>query len=75
MDHCTFSPDGSWAECCARHDRRYENKRLNRSQADELLRRCIKRKSGNRVIGRTYWIGVRIFGWFFYDKAKENIVQ
>jgi len=67
-DYCTLSPDGNWGYCCKMHDKRYANKRLNRSQADELLYRCIKRKS-NRIIASIYWFGVRCFGWYFYKKA------
>ena len=68
VDNCTFSPDGNWTDCCARHDRRYENKRLTRYQADKLLYRCIKRKK-NKYIASVYFIGVRLVGWYFYKKA------
>ena len=70
MDHCTLSPDGNWAKCCARHDRRYENKRITRYQADKLLYRCIKRKA-NALIASIYFIGVRMFGWYYNDKAND----
>lgn len=44
MDHCTFFPDCCVALCCARHDRRYENKRLTKYQADKLMYRCAKQR-------------------------------
>lgn len=70
-DYCTGYFDGSWSYCCKMHDRRYANKRLNRSQADELLFRCVKRKS-NIVNAYIMWAGVRLFGWHFYKKAKKE---
>ncbi len=62
-----MSPEGNWAECCAMHDRRYSNMRITRRQADTLLYRCIKRKK-NKYIASIYYIGVRAFGWYFYNK-------
>lgn len=64
-NNCTLFPEGSWTECCARHDRRYENKRLNRAQADKLLFRCVKRKS-NVAVASIMYLGVRAFGWYYY---------
>jgi len=73
QDWCTLSPDGCWGDpCCKRHDKRYENKRLTRKQADELLRRCILRKSGDGLIANIYYYGVRMFGWYFYWKANNK---
>jgi len=68
MNCCTLYPDGEWSSCCCMHDRRYENKRINRAQADELLYRCVLRKS-NKINATIMWIGVRAFGWYFYSKA------
>lgn len=72
-DHCTLSPDGWWSDCCARHDRRYANKRLTRYQADKLLYRCILRKTDCYMVAGFYFLGVRLAGWYFYDKAKKGI--
>lgn len=69
-DHCTMFPEGNWSECCARHDRRYENKRLTRFQADKLLFRCVKRKS-SIIIAAIMFMGVRLVGWYFYDNANN----
>ena len=56
-----------WGECSKSHDRRYENNRLTRYQADKLLYRCINRRS-NPFIASVYFIGVRAFGWVYYNK-------
>lgn len=69
-----MAPDGTWSGCCKRHDRRYANKRLTRYQADKLLYRCIKRKS-NALVASIYFIGVRLFGWYYYDKATNPIAK
>jgi len=59
-----------WGVCASGHDRRYLNKRLTRAQADELLYRCVKRKS-NVVMASIMWAGVRSFGWYFYKKEND----
>ena len=64
-DYCTLWFEGSWKCCCARHDKRYANKRLTRYQADILLYRCVKCKS-NRFIASLMFIGVSFFGWIRY---------
>jgi len=58
-NYCTLFPDGNWGTCCKRHDRRYENKRLTKRQADILLKRCVTRKAG-WLIGIIIYIGVRL---------------
>lgn len=68
VDWCTLFPEGNWWRCCKRHDRRYDNKRLTRWQADILLFRCVKRKS-NVVLAALMWSGVRLGGWYYYNKA------
>ena len=70
-NNCTLFPEGNWSECCARHDRRYENKRLNRSQADRLLYRCVSKKS--KVVAFIMYVGVRTIGWYFYKKANKKV--
>jgi len=64
-------PEGNWGSCCKLHDRRYENKRLTRKQADELLYRCVVRKH-SRFIATIMWLGVRMFGWYFYRRANAS---
>lgn len=73
-DYCTLSPEGNWAVCCQRHDRRYVNKRLTRLQADKLLYRCISRKS-NIFYGFAFFISVRLVGWVFYNKLNRFNLQ
>jgi len=85
MNACTFFPDGSWSNCCARHDRRYANNRLTRRQADKLLFRCVWRVGkptvvmdnifatlvvSSMVVATVMYVGLRVFGWFWYWKAK-----
>ena len=62
----------NWGSCSKMHDRRYENKRLTRKQADELLYRCFKRKV-NTVFAFIGYILVRLFGWYFYSKAQKEL--
>ena len=64
-DYCTLWPEGNWAKCCKRHDRRYANKRIGKIAADMLLYRCVKRKRG-RYIASIMFIGVSLGGWYFY---------
>ena len=70
-NNCTLFPEGNWTECCARHDRRYENKRLSKYQADKLLYRCVKRKS-NIAVASIMFIGVTLFGHYNYWKAQHE---
>lgn len=69
-DYCTLFPEGTWAECCKRHDRRYE-KMKSKWKADRLLFRCVKRK-GNIVVASIMWLGVTLFGWYNFYKAQRN---
>ena len=71
VDNCTLFPEGNWGMCCARHDRRYENARLTKYQADKLLFRCVKRKA-NQILGIIMFIGVNTpISWYFYYKAQR----
>ena len=69
-DHCTLFIEGTWTSCCERHDRRYENKRLTKYQADKLLFRCVRRNS-NIVIAIIMFLGVTLFGHFNYALAQK----
>lgn len=71
-DHCTLSPEGSWSDCCKLHDKRYDNKRITRKQADLLLFRCVRRKS-NVFFASLMWAGARVGGWYYYDKANDPV--
>jgi len=67
-DSCTLFPEGTWSYCCKRHDRRYENNRLTRRQADILLKRCVAKE--NKLISYIMYLGVRTFGWLYYNKGR-----
>lgn len=72
-DHCTLFPEGNWGNCCKRHDRRYENNRITKYQADKLLFRCVKRKS-NKFVAGIMFLGVSLFGqWNYYKAQKQGI--
>jgi len=72
-DHCTFFPEGNWGKtCCRKHDKRYENKRLSKFQADILLYRCVRKKS-NVVIASIMFTGVTLFGHYNYYKAQRKV--
>ena len=74
--HCSCFFDSflkwDWGECCGLHDKRYANKRLNREQADELLRRCVLRKTGCKILANGMYYAVRVFGQKWYDKANGD---
>lgn len=68
---CTCFFNGTWKECCDRHDRRYENKRLTKYQADKLLFRCVRKKS-NVVVASIMFAGVTLLGHYSYYKAQKD---
>ncbi len=70
-DNCTFFPEGTWSECCSFHDKRYSNTRIGKYQADILLFRCVK-KRGNTVVASVMFIGVTVFGIYWYIKAQKD---
>lgn len=70
-DGCSMWPDGGWRECCLAHDVQYwcGGADMNRRQADQALRSCVKELSGP-AHGLFMYLGVRIgghhlwpFGW------------
>ncbi len=75
-DGCTLFPDSSlilkadWCECCFQHDIAYwqggtEEERL---KADETLRECVHRKTGNDNLAKIIYRGVRLGGSpYFYN--------
>ena len=71
-NNCTLFPEGNWSDCCARHDRRYENKRLTKKQADKLLYRCVLKKS-NKFIALIMYLGVRSpISWYYYKQSNKK---
>lgn len=70
FDGCTFVPDFDFGEtCCNRHDYHYRVHDVSRAQADRQLFRCI-RQNGKPIIAGMYWVGVRIFGVFFWRRHR-----
>lgn len=69
-DGCSLFPDGDlndrkrWCDCCLEHDIAYwrGGTRDERSAADERLRECVLRTTGNRVLADTMFAGVRVGG-------------
>lgn len=74
-DWCTLFPEyiGSVyiGDACRKHDRRYENTRITRGQADRLLYRDIRRR-GLYFTAFIMYIGVRLFGWVFYGNTTNS---
>ena len=69
-DGCTCFWNGTWVDCCNRHDRRYTNAKLTRYQADVLLRRCVAKHS--KLIAWIMFIGVRLFGSTRYTNLNKE---
>lgn len=77
-DYCTFSPEKLFGvyigdPCCKAHDEAYclEGNIKTQLEADENLKICIAEKFLAyahsiwlaKFVGRTYYVGVRLFGW------------
>lgn len=71
MNSCTLFPDGKWSECCRHHDVAYAKQTVSRKEADKMLYNCVKSKC--KVIAPIMYIGVRMFGLYFWNKAKDKV--
>jgi hypothetical protein len=85
-DGCSFVPDWGFGEtCCGEHDSHYWQQTVSRREADRRMRDCIlkvasqEKERGNRIIefgfrgiAWTYWSGVRIGGWFFWNRRRKQ---
>lgn len=69
-NHCTLFPDGNWADCCYSHDVAYVRQTVSRKEADRKLLDCVKAKC--KVIGVIMYAGVRLFGWYFWNKHTRR---
>lgn len=59
--------------CCEQHDADYTpNSGVLRSEADKKLRDCMI-NNGYKFRGWIFYIGVRLFGWAFYNNRWENL--
>lgn len=82
-DGCTAVPDFDFGyDCCGEHDAHYQLKDVSRAEADERLRKCILKKgipssilgipyNSNWILAGGYYLGVRLFGGFFWNKRKQ----
>lgn len=78
MDYCTLWPEGWWAHCCAAHDAAYAAQ-VARDVADKALLQCVVASATSSpalavvsaVVGTVMYVGVRLAGRFFYNKAKS----
>ena len=75
-DGCSLFPDASmiteddWCDCCFEHDISYWKGGTadEREAADGLLRDCVARKTGDRVLANAMYEGVRFGGSpYFYN--------
>ena len=65
--------------CSKRHDKRYENTRLTRLQADILYFRCVKRQVGKAwspifavALASIMFIVLRALGWIRYGTLNNK---
>lgn len=70
-DHCTAVPD-RWKSydmsgCCLIHDEDYAAGTKTRLEADIDFYWCLRRVAPH-WIAVAYYVGVRAFGWIFYQK-------
>lgn len=69
-DGCSLFPDGKaldpelWCECCFMHDIAYwrGGSREDRKKADEELRDCVFKRTGNKALAKIMYDGVRAGG-------------
>ena len=75
-DGCSLFPDSSiilesdWCECCFEHDIAYwqGGTKEERLKADEVLRDCVKEKTGDENLANVIFKGVRFGGSpYFYN--------
>ena len=75
-DGCSLFPDRSliensdWCECCLEHDIAYwqGGTKAQRLEADQKLRDCVLKKTGNRTLAEAMYQGVRLGGSpYFYN--------
>jgi hypothetical protein len=70
-DKCSFFFGGSHNPCCEQHDKDYgRESTISRREADKKLRLCVIEK-GHPVRAWVMWVGVRVFGWFFYKGRRS----
>jgi hypothetical protein len=70
VDACTLFPDRNWKECCAKHDIDYVEQKITRLESDRKLLACVKDKC--KAVAYVMYLGVRCFGWWFWNKSKRS---
>lgn len=70
MNYCTWWFDGWWGQCCHLHDIAYSTG-VVKSIADLALQNCVA-SVGAPIISWIMWIGVTLFGGFWYARAAKN---
>lgn len=86
-DSCTLFAEGWWQACCVEHDAGYAAQIL-RLLADDSLLDCVVHSlpavaighpvltalftGVSAAVGGVMWIGVRVFGGWFYRRAKAE---
>lgn len=78
-NHCTLFPDKSykldWQHYCKAHDKAYELQ-VDRREADQELAKCVYNSADGvfvipaLIIATVMFLGVRVAGKRFYNKAK-----
>jgi len=71
-DGCSLSPDFQFKECCKIHDFWYTTGLIERLEADQRLRDCIRGKS-NWFLAQIYYRSIRLFGvsrWDYFRKFE-----
>lgn len=75
-DGCSLFPDRSlinnddWCECCLEHDIAYwqGGTQAQRLEADQKLKNCVLKKTGDAVLAEAMYQGVRVGGSpYFYN--------
>jgi 23S rRNA U2552 (ribose-2'-O)-methylase RlmE/FtsJ len=59
-----------WTECAVKHDLNYIRQKITRKEADKRLLSCVKERC--KVVAYIMYTGVRLFGWYFWNKNKKD---
>jgi len=92
-DGCSLFPDSSmitqqdWCECCFQHDLAYwqGGTELQRENADIALKQCVLEKTGDKILAKVMYDGVRLggspyfynwyrwgYGWPYLDSVRKK---
>ena len=77
-DGCTMAPDIIFGVdlrvACRIHDYRYSQaeNRGHRQKADREFYWNIIKAGGSHRLAFTYWVAVRMFGWYFYNRKIKR---